>query len=312
MRRILWLAATLLSGLSLAQYPMRVQHDAGDTVIAKKPERIVVLGEELMELLIPLGVKPVGYGSSRMSGVRVGGRVEGLTYYRPEEIGPAVFVGDAYTQPNLEAITALKPDLILFWATAPKSVAEALKKIAPTIGWDYNRDEKLGWRRAFSETARVLGREKQAEEALKRYTQQLEAYRSRAAPFVAHMPRVTVLFFYNEETTGIFGPRFGFSIALTRLGFELAGISGVSIPDRSYAPISTEMLLNVQSDWALYLRPKSPDGRYPELTSERMLKQSKVPIYRFLLDVQEPQSGPITDLRRIEGILRLLETGAQK
>ncbi|MCS7194102.1 MAG: ABC transporter substrate-binding protein, partial [Meiothermus sp.] len=97
-----------------------------------------------------------------------------------------------------------------------------------------------------------------------------------------------------------------------RLGFELAGISGVSIPDRSYAPISTEMLLNVQSDWALYLRPKSPDGRYPELTSERMLKQSKVPIYRFLLDVQEPQSGPITDLRRIEGILRLLETGAQK
>ena len=183
MRSIFWLAVALLSGLSLAQYPMRIQHDAGDAVIPRKPERIVVLGEELMELLIPLGVKPVGYGSSRMSGVRVGGRVEGLTYYRPEEIGPAVFVGDAYTQPNLEAITALKPDLILFWATAPKPVAEALKKIAPTVGWDYNRDEKVGWRRAFTETARMLGRDKQAEEALKRYDAQLEAYRLRAAPF---------------------------------------------------------------------------------------------------------------------------------
>jgi iron complex transport system substrate-binding protein len=309
MKKLAFILVLLLAGLAQAQYPLSIKHHAGETVIAKKPERVVVLGEELMELLIPLGIKPVGYGSSRVRGLKAGEAVMGLTYYDPADVGPAVYVGDSFRQPNLEAILALKPDLILFWAAMPATVVEALKKIAPAVGWDYNRDEKVGWRGAFVETAKMFNLERLANDQLRRYDEQLQAFRARVAPIVARSPKVTSLFFFNEQFTGVFGPKFGFSIALTRLGFELVPIPGVAIPDQSYAPVSTEVLVNVKSDWVIYLRAKTPDNAYPELTSERMLKQAKIPTYRFLLDTQEPQSGPITDLRRIEGIVKLLEAG---
>ncbi|ADD29177.1 ABC transporter substrate-binding protein [Meiothermus ruber] len=296
---------SLLAGAQTA-YPLTIRHDAGETTIAKKPERVVALGEELLELLIPLGVKPVGYGSSRIQAARLGEVVSGLTYYSPSQLGPAIYVGNSM-QPSLEAVLSLKPDLILVWGTS--EAIEGLKKIAPVLAWEFNRDPVTGWRTAFLETARALNQTQQAQKVLRDYDAQMRVWRGRLAPFVAKNPRVTSLFLYNEQFTGVFGPKFNYSIALARLGFRLANVPGVEIKDGSYQPVSPEALATISrsnTDFVLYIRAKTPDGRYPELTSERVLKTTQVPLYRYELDLQEPQGGPITDLRRAEKIARLL------
>lgn len=83
-----------------AAFPVTLKDDAGRTVtIAKKPERIVSLAPANTEIVYALGALD---------------RVVGVTTYDdyPPEVSSIAKVGD-FMNPNLEAIAAVKPDLVL-------------------------------------------------------------------------------------------------------------------------------------------------------------------------------------------------------
>jgi iron complex transport system substrate-binding protein len=96
----------------------------GSTPITGTPQRIVVLTTQGTETLLELGIQPVGAVKSwignpwydhikdRMNGVQV--------------------VGDE-TQPNMELIASLKPDLILGTKVRQEKIYDQLTAIAPTV-----------------------------------------------------------------------------------------------------------------------------------------------------------------------------------
>lgn len=97
----LFLLAVLSSWAAATHYPLSLTDDTGHTVqLSREPQRIVSMMPSHTETLVAIGA---------------GGKLVGVdTYsnYPPAVVGRLPKVGSGY-QPNLEAIVALKPDLVL-------------------------------------------------------------------------------------------------------------------------------------------------------------------------------------------------------
>ena len=104
------------AGISGNTYPMVVKDALGDSItIEKRPERIISLAPGTTEILFAVG-----------SGNRVVG-VSSYCHY-PPEVEELPRVGD-YVTPNIEKITALKPDLIVGQRGNDRKVLTKLKSL---------------------------------------------------------------------------------------------------------------------------------------------------------------------------------------
>src|ERR671916_835185 len=101
-----------------------VQHAMGSTEITGEPQRVVVLDTGELDSVLALGVTPVG-------AVRADA-TSGLQSYLADRAQDVTMVGTV-TQPNLEAIAALQPDLILSSKLRHESLYDEFSKIAPTV-----------------------------------------------------------------------------------------------------------------------------------------------------------------------------------
>jgi iron complex transport system substrate-binding protein len=135
-----------------ADFPRTVQHAMGQTEIPERPERVVVL-----DTALSLGVTPVGAVTTAVS--------EDFLTYLADDADDVEVVG-TIAEPNLEAIAALEPDLILSSKTRHEDLYEQLAQIAPTVFAD-----RVGavWRENFRLDAEALGLEDEAEELLAEY-----------------------------------------------------------------------------------------------------------------------------------------------
>jgi iron complex transport system substrate-binding protein len=147
----------------------------------------VVLGPNLLELVLALGVQPAGFADHMA--------LHRGDYTHPSEQIP--YIGDRVTTqpanlgldsaPSLEAIVRLQPDLIL--ATEMNEAQyQQLSEIAPTLllQW-FDAEPNL---RAIAE---AVNRSDQAERLIVASQQRLEAARTRFAPTVAAHPNILML-----------------------------------------------------------------------------------------------------------------------
>ncbi len=148
-------------------FPRTVTHAMGETEIPRRPERVVALDNTLSGAVLLLGAQLVGYTT-----------LEAADEPLPEYLGAdaqrfgaeAVPVG-MLTQPNLEAIAALQPDVILSAKVRHADLYEQLSRIAPTV---FSETTGATWKDNIRLTGRVLGSEQRADEAI-------AAYEARAA-----------------------------------------------------------------------------------------------------------------------------------
>lgn len=140
-----------------------VKHVLGETQIPTQPERVVALSEDIIDPLLALGIEPVAAGESLGDAF--------APYYADRLVGiPSV---GQFWEPNLEAILAANPDLIVDWARTERSLYEQLTKIAPTVLISTDRDG----REVLLELGRVLGME--AEARVAQYEKTLDDARER-------------------------------------------------------------------------------------------------------------------------------------
>jgi len=104
-----------------------IEHALGSTTIEGTPQRIVTLYQGATDAAVALGVKPVGAVESWLE-------QPFYTYIRNDLEGVTV-VGDE-TQPNLEEISKLKPDLIIASKIRHEEIYQQLSDIAPTVVHD--------------------------------------------------------------------------------------------------------------------------------------------------------------------------------
>lgn len=101
-----------------------VKDQKGDFSLDTVPKRVVALEYSYVDALAQIGVSPVGVADDN-------DKTRILQQVR-DKIQPWESVGTR-SQPSLEAISALKPDLIIADDNRHSAVYEELKKIAPTV-----------------------------------------------------------------------------------------------------------------------------------------------------------------------------------
>lgn len=155
----LFVTALALSSLGFAQIEVlrenathrEVGHAAGEVRVPARPQRIVVTFPEFAEYLGVLGIN--------VSGVTTCGAYLELPFFAPL-VEDAARVG-ACGEPNLEAILALQPDLILASVYDDGGVRAQLGRIAPTVVMGGN-DAPDSYRRTLRDVGVLLGQEAEA------------------------------------------------------------------------------------------------------------------------------------------------------
>ncbi|MEV7090916.1 iron-siderophore ABC transporter substrate-binding protein [Streptomyces sp. NPDC093085] len=135
----------------------------GDVQVKDAPTRVVVLDTDALDSAVTLGVTPVG-------ATTVADKAPFSAYLPADRLKGIKPVG-LIAQPNLEAINALKPDLILSSKVRDEKNYQALSAIAPTVFSDTTGPT---WRQNFQLHADALGRKAEAEEAVSAYEAHLK------------------------------------------------------------------------------------------------------------------------------------------
>ncbi|MEM1256504.1 MAG: iron-siderophore ABC transporter substrate-binding protein [Cyanobacteria bacterium P01_H01_bin.21] len=139
-----------------------LKHAMGTTQVPIAPERVVVLDTAPLDAALALEIQPVGTAIYKEFPPYLSDRVDNIT-----------LVGDP-NQPNLEAILALNPDLIL-WSQPGGNLYEKLSQIAPTVFTDNGGQVgKDAWQDNFLLYAEALGKVEQAEQLLQSYRQRVQ------------------------------------------------------------------------------------------------------------------------------------------
>lgn len=217
-----WLAlSAALTGGAATAYPVTVQHTSGTTRIERQPTRVVALGPHALDLLLSLGVQPVGYGEAAQLGVtNSGSPVRQIRYLGSRVTGTPLHVGDRF-QPNLEVVAALRPDLIVGENYAAGAYP-ALGRIAPTLLF---RGTHTGdWQKTLPALARALGREDRVRTVTGRHERLIDGARA-ALPTFLKTGRVLVVWNAGgsqKDLYTVLGPRDWTGGLFERLGMRLA------------------------------------------------------------------------------------------
>lgn len=303
----------LTQGLVIAQSAgaLVLRHDEGSATVKKNPQRIVAMDEEALGWLAALGVQ------SRVVGI-------GSTYFEPQDlqggkIKPAVlkegfygrvgmkdpaYIG-SWTAPNLETLTALKPDLIVRLTWDGNQNHDKLSKIAPTVG--YKEGGAGFWQKGLRDLAKVFGKQVEAEKVIKQVADVNRANARKllaAGTFKKYDKAVVVAPFAGGNNWLYTDVRLmpdlrtlGFKDGL-KLGASTLGVG---------AQVSDEALLTLDRKTLVVLFP--PGGKYDGADAflktpvGQKLKAQSV-VYRP--EAFAPYSGPLTSIRNSNEVTRLI------
>ncbi|WP_250123334.1 iron-siderophore ABC transporter substrate-binding protein [Chroococcidiopsis sp. CCMEE 29] len=224
-----------------------VKHELGETKVCGQPKKVVAFGPYMLDLLLSLGVQPAGYAD-------VFPWHRGTYFDRPSQQIP--YLGNRVTSkplnlglrdaPSLEALSQLKPDLILSEAGGMESRYPLLSQIAPTLFFEH-RIIKDRWQQSIQAIAQALGRSEQVPRVIASHNQLLAAARAELAPVVAAHPHLLLLggdqlnqnirlFDRNEYVGGL----------LADVGFQIVALPGQENTERATF-ISLEVLPSLKA-----------------------------------------------------------------
>ncbi len=214
--------------------PRLVTHAMGVTEVPAEVARIVVLDSSFLDAAIALGVPPVG--------ATEGTPGSGLPAYLGEASAEIEIPGDT-TAPNLEAVAALRPDLILGAKVRHESLYDQLSAIAPTV---FSESSGQDWTRQVLLTAEALGRTAEAEALL-------DAFSTRAAEVGAAIGaagKTARIVRFIPGQTRVYGPTTFSGSVLAAVGFDLSGADTGLEYDPAYgmALVSAEQFGLLDSD----------------------------------------------------------------
>ncbi|MFF9772684.1 ABC transporter substrate-binding protein [Streptomyces sp. NPDC013978] len=145
------------------EWPRTITHAMGETELKDRPERVVVLDVGELDNVVSLGVKPVGLAPTEGS--------PELPSYLKKDAGSPKNVG-TINNLNLEAIAALKPDLILGSQLRAADKYDELSKIAPTV---FSLRPGFTWKENYLLNAAALDKTAEAKRKLAAYEEKAKA-----------------------------------------------------------------------------------------------------------------------------------------
>jgi ABC-type Fe3+-hydroxamate transport system substrate-binding protein len=274
-----------------AERQVEITHDLGALTLDGTAQRVVTTSDEGTELLVALGLQPVGAGSTRVDPTAAEPFADAY-YIDAGRLGDPEFVGGA--ELDLEAIAALGPDLIVHGGE--DELVGSLEGIAPTAVFDVSVPG--AWQDAITELGEATDRTDEARSAIDDHEQAVARAREALAPVVEQFPRVGIIYpqYRGGEDNFLFGEEFALASVVPDLGFELAGSDRAEDAFPGVQPVSSELYSSIDADLLLALGTQP----WQETTSEPTLSALAIPIVAVPLDDGQPSAGPLTSPALLE------------
>lgn len=228
-----------------------VQHEFGETQICGQPKRIIVLDPPSLDMLLSLGIQPVGLAGIKLGteqavigSPQLGEPVEGVKYFGDRLTSQPVYVG-IHQSPSLEFMLKLKPDLILGRYTN-ETQYETLSKIAPVLPLTKDLVE---WQQDFLVLAEVVNQRQLANRVIEQYNQTVVKAKTESA---AASQNVEILLIdargsnnfsvlTNQNYMGALLEDIGFDIVAPKLPTSSVGIIPVSL--EAISQLDTDIIM---------------------------------------------------------------------
>jgi iron complex transport system substrate-binding protein len=260
--------------------PTTIEHAMGSTTVPEEPQRIIVLDSDKLDTVCALGLQD-----------RLVGTIT-LDSGQPSYLGPTIknvpSVGKI-SEPDLEKIASLHPDLILGSKFRTPDLYPQLSQIAPTV---FTELVGLTWQDNFLLDASALRRADQGKELL----QQLKDDAAAAGQEVDGAAADASIVRFIRTAIRIYGPT-SFSGSV----LELAGISRPEFQqlngaeDRRFAEISAEELPKADGK-IIYVTAYGPEAGAEQ---DRMLSD---PLWQTLNGVKSGRVFLVSDEIWMTGI----------
>ena len=234
----LWMSLAVLvmclisfSGLAKTRV---IQDEQGQFEINTTPQRIVVLEFSFVDALAAVDVSPIGVADDN-DATRVIPAVREL-------VEPWQSVG-MRSQPSLEAIAILKPDLIIADAERHRTVYQDLQRIAPTLllksrGETYQENLESALKIGVA-----LDKQSAMEKRIKQHQQAMLEFKSHFS-----LKQTVQFAVVSDKGMWLHSPASYAGGVLTTLGIA----SPIEeLTEKAYLPTSFELLLKTNPDWLL-------------------------------------------------------------
>lgn len=245
------------TALQSMAYPLHIGHDRGVALLEKQPLRVVALNWTQAEMLLTLGITPVGLTSIK-------GYRQWQSNHPPLPDGVAE-LGHRGT-PSLQAIAQLKPDLILGYSFRHAKLYQQLSAIAPTLIFDQyptlsdSRNYFQRMQTIFMAVAQAVNKTAEAELALEVMHQRIAAAKQRIADAK------------REQETTLFGKFVGMGMGMRvyadqslpgALINELGMTNGLEhgLPGRDFTHLQLAQLAQLQPTNLLYVGDLHKEGK---------------------------------------------------
>ncbi|KKI91023.1 iron ABC transporter substrate-binding protein [Bacillus sp. SA1-12] len=184
-----------------------ITHAMGTTTIKGTPKKIVTLYQGATDAAVAFGVKPVGVVESWLE--------QPIYNYLKEDLEGVKIIGQE-TQPNLEEIAKLKPDLIIASKLRHEEIYEQLSQIAPTVA----HETVFEFKGTVELMGQAMGQEEKATELLADWDNRVADFQSKIKEKMGDKwPLHASVLNFREDHARMYVTGFAGSI-LSELGFE--------------------------------------------------------------------------------------------
>jgi iron complex transport system substrate-binding protein len=231
--------AKLGSDAAPGVFPRTVKHALGETKLDQKPERVVVLDSGELDGVLALGITPVEMATTAGQ--------NGVPSYLADKAKDIKTVG-GISELNLEAIAALKPDLILGSKLRANDLYGKLSAIAPTV---MSIRPGFPWKEDFLLLADALGEETKATGLLNDYQKRANEVKSK----VSGSPTISLVRFRPGEIR-LYGNLSFIGVILKDVGLprpKIQDVQGLAVE------VSQENIGKADGDWIFYSSYGKPD-----------------------------------------------------
>lgn len=233
--------------LSFMVFPVSLKADVrtintkfGAVNVDGAPKRVVTLYEGALDAAIAVGVTSLGAVNTRSR--------DGVAEYIQDKVPDIAIVGSP-REINLEAVIALKPDLILAAPTMNREQFQLLSAVAPTIVPDVQRYQSDSWKKESLVYAQSMSKTVEMAEVIYAVEQQIEALKTKLAPTQNTKGKRTAMIRWMPQGAMLMAPGTFASTLLTAVGFEITD-AGIIKPGRPHSsPLSQEKLSLIDRDW---------------------------------------------------------------
>lgn len=198
-----------------------IKHAMGETTLTSVPKRVVVLFNGMVDISLTLGVKPIGAVESWV-------QAPWYHYLRADMAGVKNLGSEL--QPNIEAIVALKPDLIIGAKPRHEKIYGQLSKIAPTL----YVDQLFEWKTNMDIASKALNKEDNATAFMSDWNKRVANFKAKVG---SQNAEVSIVRFYDDNSARIYISGFAGTI-LQELGLKRP--KAQQSPDKVFVDLASQ------------------------------------------------------------------------